>query len=365
MSSCLFCNKIDGNEEVPKHKHSICISCKIGGKPKLDNDYCRDCFQKYLVKKRNCPSNCRQHINEQAYVVDSCKAHSYCNKELISEKAHNCKICICTLSKFCCICFEFKNEYEIKHLHGFHSFCNTCINNTKELECKKCELKGQPNYIELPSVSDNNYIGKKTKKANKTNHISKIKKSNDAGKSPKKYPKHNLSVTETTKDNCLHQNSSMIINNCFLQHNPQNYQSVTCEKHNMQCYSTLNCRLHIYCDMCIFYYILLKFNRFIKAIKMLDLKWLNKLHKYGCYNPNCSFADFSYTIYSFRPYLENYIGSKYSEFLPLLNYFIPFIEGFDFKFHLCYICKTNIIEQSYTVCGNCYQAQISYGAITS
>ena len=64
---------------------------------------------------------------------------------------------------------------------------------------------------------------------------------------------------------------------------------------------------------------------------MLDLQWLNKLHKYGCYNPNCCFADFSYTINFFRSDLENYIGSNYSEFLPLLNYFIPYLEGFDSK----------------------------------
>jgi hypothetical protein len=245
-------------------------------------------------------------------------------------------------------------------LNFYYQTHDKLLNNKQSSESKSINLSQISTKMNSNSNINNhtkNSVERGNKKGNfKTLDIKEKKKC----ESNQNHNKINSQKSPEVVSNTL-TNTTMVNTYNINQFRQPEMNNCYCPIHQ-QYYSLMACKDHPYCYDCIFYYLIKKFNQFIKNINANNLEWLNKFHKYGCYSQGCNKANYSCQFYQFLPYLRTQISEYDYQNHYLLNYFIPYSEGFNFVFNSCGNCK---IKSAIYPENICYSCQCHLNSITT
>ena len=319
--------------------------CRNKCRPKNSNKkiFCSACFNEKYIK-----DVCDFYSSDSSKSVPIaalCPVHAYSEiygivKRKKIQAFSNCNNCKLNLKSLCYICIKYFEKSDLKIMHEFHSICNRCYEKNKiSLPCHKCR-SDEGNKTITTAIEKCNYFGRTD-----INHNSEIQRHNLM---PSKQPNPVYNQTNQEYPDQVYSNYG---------------SEYFCQEHGQRTNYTLVCKIHIGCEFCIFKNIINKFHRFVYAIESKDIEWLQKFHRYGCYNSNCLFADFSFSLNYFKPYLNDHISTNYPNYLGLLHYFIQYAEGFILNFKLCQ-CGKAVTLHPYQMCDSCSQnnrRSIDYG----
>ena len=350
----MFCFKNNGSTPPEKdfmkcnlggQPHYFCrLLCRSTSSPNLT--YCSKCFNRKYIK--NAMKNYKSEDCSDAHPkVALCPLHAYSdiNPEKIElyklKTFMNCVNCKKHLKLMCYICIKYFPKSELKIMHEFHSICIKCYKKKPiVLSCKLC-IKDENDTTFKPNFKQfNNFKISEPTLRNSLQGINSLQGRNS---------NINVRMSEQSRPSYNHSEQEYL-NNMQLNYTYKYF----CQEHGQSTDFTLVCQIHFWCGWCIFENILKKFRRFVYAIKSRDIAWLNKFHRFGCYNQNCLFADFSFSLHYFKQYLSDHFSRTDPNYLGLLHYFFQFAEGFILNFKLCR-CELAVILYPHQICDSCLQ----------